>query len=158
MKYGFSNPGSYSRRRWFFSLHWSPWEKIWIHNSLTNYGKISGQSEVFSLGKAARLSEIKFKPAIIIIIIIIMSRCQHESPWPSLTTHLYRPSFSSGLPGYILYRHRSSWSSCLCSSMWRGPREYVAYELILISPAMSHMSGSSNHNFRDGWQVAAVDG
>ena len=38
----------------------------------------------------------------------------------------------------------SSWSSCLCSSMWRGPQEYVVYEFVLTSPAVSHMSGSSN--------------
>ena len=36
----------------------------------------------------------------------------------------------------------SSWSSCLCSSMWRGPQEYIA---------VYRMSGSSNFdNFRDG--------
>ena len=23
----------------------------------------------------------------------------------------------------------SSWTSCLCSSMWRGPQEYISYEL-----------------------------
>ena len=38
----------------------------------------------------------------------------------------------------------SSWSSCLCSSMWRGPQEYVAYEFILTSPPVYRMSGSSN--------------
>ena len=35
-------------------------------------------------------------------------------------------------------------SSCLCSSMWRGPQEYITYEFILTSPAVSRMSGSSN--------------
>ena len=45
----------------------------------------------------------------------------------------------------------SSWSSCLCSSMWRGPQEYITYELVPTSPAVSHMSGSSNwDSFRDG--------
>ena len=34
----------------------------------------------------------------------------------------------------------SSWPSCLCSSMWRGPQEYIAYEFALTSPAVSHMS------------------
>ena len=28
----------------------------------------------------------------------------------------------------------SSWSSCLCSSMWKGPQEYIAYEFVLNSP------------------------
>ena len=45
----------------------------------------------------------------------------------------------------------SSESSYLYSSMWRGPWEYVAYELVLTSPAVSCMSGSSNlDSFRDG--------
>ena len=26
----------------------------------------------------------------------------------------------------------SSWSSCLCSSMWWGPQEYITYELVLL--------------------------
>ena len=46
----------------------------------------------------------------------------------------------------------SSWSSCLCSSMWRGPQKYVAYDLVRTSPAVSHMSCSSNFDsFRVGW-------
>ena len=46
----------------------------------------------------------------------------------------------------------SSWSSCLRSSMWRGPQEYITYEFFPTSPAVSHMSGSFNlDNFRDGW-------
>ena len=31
-------------------------------------------------------------------------------------------------------------SSCLCSSMWWGPQEYVAYEFVLTSPAVFCMS------------------
>ena len=38
----------------------------------------------------------------------------------------------------------SSWLSCLCSSMWRGPQEYITYKLIPTSPAVSDMFGSSN--------------
>ena len=41
------------------------------------------------------------------VIILIMSRCQHGSPSPFLTTRLYRPSLPGGLQGYILYRHRA---------------------------------------------------
>ena len=37
-----------------------------------------------------------------------------------------------------------SWLSCLCSAMWRGPQEYITYDLVPTSPAMSCMSGSSN--------------
>ena len=40
--------------------------------------------------------------------IIIMSRCQHRSPWHSLTTRLYRPSLPGSLQGYILNRHRTA--------------------------------------------------
>ena len=44
--------------------------------------------------------------------------------------------------------------SCLCSSMWRGPRKYVAYEFVLTSPAVFCMSSLSNlDSFCDGWQM-----
>ena len=46
----------------------------------------------------------------------------------------------------------SSWTSCLCSSMGRGLQEYITYELVPTSPAMSLVSGSSNFDsFRYGW-------
>ena len=46
------------------------------------------------------------------------------------------------------------WSSYICSSMWWGPQEYIAYEFVLTSPAVFRMSGSSNlDSFRDGWLV-----
>ena len=46
----------------------------------------------------------------------------------------------------------SSWSTCLYSSLWRGPQEYVAYEFVPISPAGSRMSGSSYLDcLHDGW-------
>ena len=49
----------------------------------------------------------------------------------------------------------TSWSSCLCTSMWRGPQVYITYELVPTSPAVSHMSGSYKFDsFRDGWLVA----
>ena len=49
----------------------------------------------------------------------------------------------------------SSLSSWLCSSMWRGPPEYVTHELTLTSLAVSRMSRSSNFDsFRDGWKMA----
>ena len=73
-----------------------------------------------------------------IIIIIIISCCQHGSPWPSLDTRLHRPSFPASLQGGIsteLLYIGSSWSTCLCSSMWRGPQDYIAYEFVFTSPA-----------------------
>ena len=36
---------------------------------------------------------------------IIMSRCQHESPWPFHATRLYRPLLPGGIQGCILYIH-----------------------------------------------------
>ena len=46
----------------------------------------------------------------------------------------------------------SSWSPCFCSAMWRGSSEYIAYELVPTSTAVSCMSGSSNlDSFCDGW-------
>ncbi len=38
----------------------------------------------------------------------------------------------------------SCWSSHSCTSMCGGPQEYIAYELVLASPAVSCMSGSSS--------------
>ena len=37
----------------------------------------------------------------------------------------------------------SCWSSHSCTSMCGGPQEYIAYELVLASPAVSCVSGSS---------------
>ena len=46
----------------------------------------------------------------------------------------------------------SSWSSCFCSTMWRGPQGYITYELAPTSPTESRMSGSSNlDSFRGKW-------
>ena len=46
-------------------------------------------------------------------------------------------------------------SSYLCSSMGWDPLEYVTHELVLTSPAVSRISGSSNlDTFGDGWWVA----
>ena len=88
--------------------------------------------------------------------IIIMLHCEHGSLWTSLTTHLYRLSLqATSCIGTELLCIGYSWSSCLCSSMWRGPQEYVAYEHVLTSLVVSHMSGLSNlDSFHDGWKVA----
>ena len=51
----------------------------------------------------------------------------------------------SGIDRELLFI-RSRWSSWLCSSMWRGPQEHIAYELVLNSPTVSHLSGLSNIN------------
>ena len=57
--------------------------------------------------------------------------------------------------GTVLLYIGSSWSPCLCSSLWRDPPKYIAYESVLTSPTVSCMSGSSNFgSFHDGWWVA----
>ena len=49
----------------------------------------------------------------------------------------------------------SCWSSCFCAAMCGGPYEYISYEFVPASPAVSCISGSSNLNsFRDRRQVA----
>ena len=49
----------------------------------------------------------------------------------------------------------SSWSSCFCSAICGDLLEYITYELVPASPAVSCMSGSSNlDSFCDGRQVA----
>ena len=49
----------------------------------------------------------------------------------------------------------SCWSSCICTAMCGGPYEYISYEFLPASPAVSYMSGSSNLNsIRDRRQVA----
>ena len=87
-----------------------------------------------------------------------MSRYQHGYFWPSLTTPPYRPLLSADPQDYFgteLLYVGLSWMSCLCSSMLRGPQEYITYELIPTSPAVSYMSGSSNFDsFCDGCSVA----
>ena len=53
----------------------------------------------------------------------------------------------------------SCWSSCFCSSICGGPQEYLAYELVLASPAVSCVSGSSNlYRFRDGGASVRIVG
>ena len=51
----------------------------------------------------------------------------------------------------LLYIRSTCWSFNLCSSMWGVPQEYIPYEFVLTSPAVSRMYGSSNiDSFRDG--------
>ena len=87
------------------------------------------------------------------IIIIIMPCRQHGYPWPSLAISPYHSSPLAGLQGYILCPHIAA--VCFCLAICGGPWEYITYELVLASPAVSCVSGSSNlYSFRDGRQVA----
>ena len=91
------------------------------------------------------------------LIIIIMSRHQHEtfdSLPPSFSiVHRFQQVFkaTSCIRAELFYVH-SSLSSWLRSSIWSGPQEYITYEFIPTSPAVSRMSGLSNlDSFHDGW-------
>ena len=57
-------------------------------------------------------------------------------PPPPLLVHCFRQVFraTSRIGTELLYVV-SSWSSCLFTSMWRGPQEYITYELVPTSPA-----------------------
>ena len=79
----------------------------------------------------------------------------------TLSRHFsYHSSPPAGLQGYILCTHIVAVCKFVlvvhsCTSMCGGPQEYVAYELVLASPAVSCVSGSSNlYSFRDGGQVS----
>ena len=98
---------------------------------------------------------INFSQYIVGFIIIIMSRYQYGYPWPSLAIlpivhyiwQVLRATFRIGTE--LLYVG-SSFSSCLCSAMWKGPQGYITYELVPTSPTVSRMPGSSNFDsFRD---------
>ena len=79
---------------------------------------------------------------------------------PSLATPPYRSSLPASPQSYTcilteLQYVGSSWSSCLCSAMCRGPLEYITYELVPTTPAVFCMPVSSNlDSFRDEWLVA----
>ena len=70
---------------------------------------------------------------------MIRSHHHHGYPWPSLTTPRYRPLLRQvfwptlRISTELLYVG-FCWSSFLCPSMWRGPQEYLTYELIPTSP------------------------
>ena len=70
--------------------------------------------------------------------------------------HCFRLVFrSTSCIGAELQYVGSSWLSCFCWFMWRDTQEYITFELISISPAVSHMSGSSNFDsLHDMWPVA----
>ena len=72
---------------------------------------------------------------------------------PISIVHCSREVFkATSCIGTELLHVGSTLSSYLCSSMWRSPQEYVTYEFVLTSPAVSCISGSFNFDkFRNGW-------
>ena len=89
-----------------------------------------------------------------------MSRYQHGSPdplsLPVSIVHCYLEVFKAiSCIGTHILSIGSCWSSCLFTSTWWGPQEYIAYKFVLNSPAVPRISGSSNFDsFRDEWLVA----
>ena len=74
--------------------------------------------------------------------------------WISLTLSRHS-SLSFIALGLSSGQHPVSSHSCFCSAMCGGPYEYISYEFVPASPAVSCMSGSSNLNgLRDRRPVA----
>ena len=126
---------------------------LWLMKNLLEY-EVNGKrttwrkSTFYSLFISVMiyLASVLEYTCVYIYIYISSSSCQGASTdfFNSLATHPYRPSLLARSPGYILYWYRgASWSSNFCSSMWRGLQEYITYEFVLTSPAVSCMSGSS---------------
>ena len=79
----------------------------------------------------------------------------HVAPLARISLTLSRHfSLSFIASGRSLGLHPVSSHSCcmyVCTSICGGPQEYIAYELVFASPAVSRVSGSSNlYSFRDG--------
>ena len=79
------------------------------------------------------------------LLIYISSSCRATSTdIPGPFSPPYRPLLPAGLQDYILCRQRAFVCRfllvvLLCSSMWRGPQEYVIYEFVPTSQAVSWM-------------------
>ena len=96
-------------------------------------------------------------------------KCHHHYHHLAISAHIPDP-LSPLLPNFHCFRQvfrvtspistellyvGSSWSSCLCLSVWRGSQEYIPYEFVPTSPAVFRMLGSSNlDSFRDGGGLA----
>ena len=94
-------------------------------------------------------NKIQFLSVLIIIIIIMPHPC---SPRISIIHHSREVFQATSCIGTELLHIVSGKSSSLCLFMWWDPQEYIAYEFVLTSPAVSQISGSSNlDSFHGGW-------
>ena len=75
-------------------------------------------------------------------IIIIMWGCQHEYPWPSLATLLYRHLFPESLPGYTLYRHRAVRSQLVVLNLLVHVKRFTGVYRLWVRP---YFSSSVSH-------------
>ena len=150
------------------------WEEAWWFLSLRVFGLLSSSLLLFprhfcwhvlhsSSGFCPTNTwrKIVWKPLILYIYIYILSsscraiRTDISDPLSTLLpiVHCFWPVFRAissictELLDVCLRR-----TSCLCSSLWRGPQTCITYELVPTSPAVSRMYGSSNFDsFCDGW-------
>ena len=135
-----------------YEINWYPVNKFmyFSHKSITPYidknPSIYSQTELFP----AHILWILY-----IYIYISSSSCRAISTdnpdplsLPLPIVHRFRQVINATSRIYIELQYvGSSWSA-----MWRGPQEYNTFELVPASPAVSHMSGSSNFDsFSDGW-------
>ena len=92
-----------------------------------------------------------------LFIIIIMSYCDHGSPWnsllpPPISLLHFSLEVLLDIPciGTELFYIVSRLSSYLFPFMLTGPLEYIVHDFVLTSLTGSHMSGSCNFDsFRD---------
>ena len=127
------------------------WWCLELHRNIWNHLTVCKQTGVCSFNNYY-LQTIPLQ----IVYISSSSSCHAIIPDPLSPpfpiVHCFRQVFrdTSRIGTELLYVC-SSWSSCLCSSMWRHPQEYITYDLVPTSPAVSRISGSSNFDrFRDG--------
>ena len=70
------------------------------------------------------------------ICIIIMSHCQHGSPWLSPANLLYRPLLPVGLQGYILYWHSCCIEVLADHPVFACPCEGVHRSILLMNSSL----------------------
>ena len=117
------------------------WEELCI------YTYVSADNSLLEC--STHLEEHIFTYIYIYIYISSSSLCRAISmdlpdplPPPISTVHHFRLVFkATSCIGIELLYVGPCWTSCL--SMWRGSQEYVTYELVPTSPAVSCISGSS---------------
>ena len=139
------------------------WKRLWWR-SLTRSHKRTSMGPSRSCWNGSRSA---LQPAEITYLMILVQINEYDhhhvapSEWispdrfppPLPIGHRFQPVFKATYCiGTELLYIGSRWSSCLCSSIWRGPQEYITYKFVPTSSAVSHMSGSFNlDSFRDGW-------
>ena len=145
--------------KWCTKWTWLHQFKIWtrllaFHIALIHLGKAWIQIFTFQSGRLKSLTWLEQPVSSSSSSCRVTSADQPDPFLPSLSiTHRFHYVFKAkSCISTVLFYVGSCWSSCLCSSMWWGPLEYVAFEFVPTSPAASYMSGSSNlDSFRDGW-------